>query len=227
MVDAACNQLLLLLSMPLYPVTGILAQGTSIIAFYIQRACIVNFWGNPKTVHVDVKVARRAFSVISFSCLIVATMYFFYLWSYVSTTSLAAPICRIPVLYENATQGLACNYDPTTGLNTTVDCAPYLETACKGRQSHGGGDSKPMFYDSSPAAAVASTMTEVVQVVGVPLLAWAVAVIIFLRYMVQRNYRKLFEQYVDEKRYRLLIEQTNLERSLKKLDRMLAIQRNN
>ena len=84
-----------------------------------------------------------------------------------------------------------------------------------------------MFYDSSPATAIASTMTEVVQVVGVPLLAWAVAVIIFLRYMVQRNYRKLFEQYVDEKRYRLLIEQTNLERSLKKLDRMLTIQRNN
>ena len=43
--------------------------------------------------------------------------------------------------------------------------------------------------------------------------------------MVQRNYRLLFGEYVDEKRYRLLIQQTNLQRSLKKQDRLLAIQK--
>lgn len=181
MVDTACNQLLLLLSLPLFPVAGVFAQGTGVLGFYIQRVCVVNFWSNPEKIRVDLKQTRLAFSLVNFTCIIIATMTYFYLWVYVSTKALRAPICQIPVLYENATLGRPCNYDAATGQNVTVDCAPYLETACKGRPPHYGGDARPMFYETSPSVTLAQLMQEFVNVVGIPLLAWAAATILFLR----------------------------------------------
>uniref|UniRef100_A0A7S1HM89 TMC domain-containing protein n=2 Tax=Hemiselmis andersenii TaxID=464988 RepID=A0A7S1HM89_HEMAN len=231
LVDHACNNLLLMLSLPFYPVAGLLAQGAGIVGFYVQRVCVVNLWEYPKKIVSDPKQTKFAFSLVSLSCLVIATMAYFFVWVYVSTDTVLAPICKVALLYENATAGDPCYYDATTlttfSAETSYDCAPYLSSACAGRASHGGGASRPLFLLATPAATMASLMQDFVDIIGTPLLAWAAAIILFLRFMVQRNYRVLFQEYVEEKRYRLLIDQSNLERALKKQDRLLAIQRMN
>jgi|NorSeaMetagenome_1021524.scaffolds.fasta_scaffold142950_1 hypothetical protein len=78
--------------------------------------------------------------------------------------------------------------------------------------------------EQSPAALVADRLSSVVKVMGAPVIAWVVASLLLLRYIVQLNYRQRFNEYVDEQRFRLLMNLSTLERTLTKQEKLLAIQ---
>ena len=44
-----------------------------------------------------------------------ATIEYFYLWMYGATEAWSAPVCHLPLLYSNASAGLPCSLDATTG----------------------------------------------------------------------------------------------------------------
>jgi hypothetical protein len=77
----------------------------------------------------------------------------------------------------------------------------------------------------TPARIVSTRTRPVVAVLGQPIFAWVLAALLFLRLVVQRNYRHRFQEYVEEQRFRLLLKLTMLDRTLKKQDKLLDIQR--
>lgn len=162
---------------------GLIAVGANFVGFYIQRFCVINLWAVPRKIPIDAKATRFAFSIVSCLCLLTATLEYFYLWVYISTNSLTAPICKIPILYLNATMGYSCTFDAYTGTTGTTDCAPYLETACKGRNI--GDQAIAMFADQTPALIIADRVYAFAGILSTPLLAWGAAVILFVRYRVQ------------------------------------------
>lgn len=59
------------------------------------------------------------------------------------------PRAQLPILYHNASVGNLCTIDAFTGDVGNFDCAPYLETACKGRSV--GNQSVAIFANETPA----------------------------------------------------------------------------
>ena len=77
----------------------------------------------------------------------------------------------------------------------------------------------------TPGKLVSQQMQEVLVVMGAPIMAWLVAALILLRWIVQRKYRQRFQEYVEEQRFRLLTKLSTLQRTLTKQEKLLEIQR--
>eukprot|EP00802_Teleaulax_amphioxeia_P001173 Tamp_01174.p1 GENE.Tamp_01174~~Tamp_01174.p1 ORF type:complete len:589 (-),score=105.48 Tamp_01174:2135-3901(-) len=223
LIDLVFGQLLYLCSVPLFPAAPLLAVGTGIISFVLQRWAIINLWEPPKKVVYAPRRVRLSLSVCQAVSLHVATMVYFYFWVYGSTERWTAPVCKLPIMFSNATSGALCTFDPTTGKEVVgTQCANYVAQACQGQSASSMHMS--MYASASPAALVADRLSSVVKVMGAPVIAWVVASLLLLRYIVQLNYRQRFNEYVDEQRFRLLMNLSTLERTLTKQEKLLAIQ---
>jgi hypothetical protein len=223
LVDLVFDQLFYLCSIPLFPAAPLLGVGTGIITFTLQRWGILNLWEPPKKVIYAPRRVRLYLSLCQLVSLHVATLVYFYFWVYGSTEKWKAPVCKLPLMFSNATSGALCTFDPTTGKEVGgTKCADYVTQACRGQSA--SFTQMSMYASASPAALVTERLLSVVKVVGAPIIAWVVASLLLLRYIVQHNYRLRFNEYVDEQRFRLLMNLSTLERTLTKQEKLLAIQ---
>lgn len=223
-VDATTAQILLCLAIPLLPTVVFFGLLTGIYGFALQRVLVVNFWKAPIAIQYPGVNVRVGYMVLSCFGLIIVTIMYAFLWLYVSTISITAPICQLPVLYVNSTAGSTCNIDATTGVVGSTRCAPYRDTACAGRGT--SEDAQVLYQTERPYEVMSSGLGEATGVLGSAPLAWGVALLLFVRAAVQSNYRVRFQSYVEERRYLLLLQIANLEKTLKKQDKILAIQWN-
>ena len=231
LIDVVYSQLLFLFSLPLFPTASILVVAMGFITFFVQRVAVVHLWEAPKNVVYDPRRIRLSFSICQSIALHGATLVYFYLWVYGATDAWTAPICKLPLLHQNATGNGLCTFDPATGIPvSTTPCLPTAVKACRRtcEKDNNCATSSALFvslYPSeSPAAMVSERLRGVLSIVGAPVLAWLCTTLLFLRYIVQNQYRKRFDEYVQEQRFRLLIKLSNLERSLKKQEKILEIQ---
>ncbi len=223
LVDLVFVQLFYLCSIPLFPAAPLLGVGTGIISFTLQRLAILNLWEPPKKVIYAPRRVRLYLSLCQLASLHVATLVYFYFWVYGSTEKWKAPVCKLPLMFSNATSGALCTFDPTSGNEVGgTKCADYVTQACRGQSA--SFTQMSMYASASPAALVAERLLSVLKVLGAPIIAWVVASLLLLRYIVQHNYRLRFNEYVDEQRFRLLMNLSTLERTLTKQEKLLAIQ---
>ena len=223
LIDIIFNQLLFFFALPFLPSSAIFAVGTGAISFAVQRYSVLHLWEPPKNVIYDPRLVRLSFSACQVVSLHVATLVYFYVWVYGATDKWTAPVCKLPVLYHNATTGQLCTFDAVAGTNVTASpCPAYVNEAC--RDTSGSQQFIALYASSTPASLVTDRLSEVVAVLGAPVIAWLVSALVFLRFLVQHQYRRRFEEYVGEQRFRLLMKLSTLERSLKKQEKILEIQ---
>lgn len=197
------------------------------LSFVVKRYALVHLWDPPpvRAVFSPVFIRVCYSAAASFGLVCVTTGYYFF-WVHGATAALPAPVCQLPVLAANHSAGhTACTLDPVTGAAAAVPCAAYGAGSagpCLGRSF--AADDLPLFHLASGAARLAPD-TYAFEVVALPVFPWALFFLAAVASLVQRHYRRKFAEHVDETRYRLRVQLAGLERTITRLDKMLALQR--